>query len=88
MLTKAKEDALKRMGRIVGQAHGVHRVIERERYCPQILQQIAAVRAALASVGTIILRGHLETCVSEAIRGGEEGAVITELDRVLGKFFR
>ena len=54
----------------------------------EILQQIAAVRAALAQVGMIVLRGHLETCVSDAIRKGRGSDVFDEVDQVLPKLLR
>ncbi|NIO76566.1 MAG: metal-sensing transcriptional repressor [Armatimonadetes bacterium] len=88
MLTKVKKNSLSRMSRIVGQAQGIRRMIEQERYCPEIVQQITAVRAALAQVGMIVLRGHLETCVSETVREGREDAILDELDEVLTKFLR
>lgn len=88
MLTDVKKESLTRMSRIVGQAEGIRRMIEQERYCPEILQQIAAVRAALAQVGMVVLRGHLQTCVSQAVREGREDAVLDELTEVLAKFLR
>jgi len=88
MLPKVKEESLRRMKRISGQTDGIRRMIEEERYCVEILQQIAAVRAALIHVGMIVLRGHLETCVSEAVGGGRQTAIFDELEQVLPKLLR
>jgi DNA-binding FrmR family transcriptional regulator len=76
------------MKRIAGQTDGILRMVENERYCVDILQQIAAVRAALAQVGMIVLRGHLQTCVADAVRAGGESQVFDELEQVLPKFLR
>jgi DNA-binding FrmR family transcriptional regulator len=81
------ERALRRLKNIEGQARGLQRMVEEEAYCPDILAQIEAVRAALKSVGLLILRRHIETCVVEAIRaGGEERArIMDELIAVLAR---
>ena len=52
-----------RVKRIVGQAAGVQRMIEEDRYCVDILNQISAVRSALDALGVELLTGHIETCV-------------------------
>jgi CsoR family transcriptional regulator, copper-sensing transcriptional repressor len=64
---------LARLARIEGQVRGVQRMIEQDRYCADILSQIAAVQAALRAVGRELVRNHLRHCVAEATRrGGEE----------------
>ena len=79
--------ALRRLKNIEGQVRGLQRMIEEEKYCVDILTQISAVRAALNSVGMIILRRHIETCVTEAIAtgGAEQVQIIDELMNVLSK---
>ncbi len=52
-----------RLNRIAGQVTGVQRMIEDDRYCMDILNQIAAIRSALDAVGVELLTGHIETCV-------------------------
>jgi CsoR family transcriptional regulator, copper-sensing transcriptional repressor len=61
-----REDVLKRLRRITGQTEGLHRMVDEGRYCIDILHQIAAVEGALHRAGSVILRNHLETCVSSA----------------------
>ncbi len=81
------DKALRRLKNIEGQVRGIQRMVEAEKYCVDILTQISAIRAALNSVGMVILRRHIETCVSEAIRSGgkETSEIIDELMSVLGK---
>jgi DNA-binding FrmR family transcriptional regulator len=52
-----------RVNRIAGQVAGIGRMVEEERYCVDILNQISAVRSALDALGVELLTGHLETCV-------------------------
>ncbi len=81
------DTALRRLKNIEGQVRGIQRMVEEEKYCVDVLTQISAVRAALNSVGMVILRRHIETCVSEAIQTGgtERSHIIDELMSVLGK---
>lgn len=64
----------RRLARIRGQVDGLRRMIEEERYCPDILQQFAAVRSALKSAERTLVENHLERCASEAIASGGEAA--------------
>ncbi|MEW5817993.1 MAG: metal-sensitive transcriptional regulator [Spirochaetota bacterium] len=81
------QKALRRLKNIEGQVRGLQRMIAEEAYCVDILTQISAARAALKSVGMIILKRHIETCVSEAIETGgtERAQIIDELMNVLSK---
>ncbi|OGC22222.1 hypothetical protein A2291_01350 [candidate division WOR-1 bacterium RIFOXYB2_FULL_42_35] len=84
--SKEKVKILKRLNRISGQVAGLKRMVAEPRYCVDILTQIAAVRAALSSVGSCILKDHLESCVSEAIKKGKGKKHIEELIDVFQKF--
>ncbi len=79
--------ALKRLKIIEGQVRGIQRMVEEEKYCIDILTQISAARAALNKVGNIILKRHLDQCVSNAIRNdglnGKE--LIDELMEIFSK---
>ena len=81
-----KPDLLKRMSRIEGQVRGVHRMIEEDRYCPEVLTQIAAVRAALDRVGLILLENHTRGCIVETVQAGESDEAVAELISVMRKF--
>jgi DNA-binding FrmR family transcriptional regulator len=65
---------LSRLRRIEGQVRGLQKMIEDDRYCADILTQIAAVQEALRSVGTELLRNHLRHCATHAMRAGGEDA--------------
>ncbi|MBU0573417.1 MAG: metal-sensitive transcriptional regulator, partial [Candidatus Margulisbacteria bacterium] len=57
-----------RLNRIRGQVEGIKKMINEPRYCVDILNQVAAVRAALQGVGRMVLEDHLKTCVTRAIK--------------------
>ena len=65
-----KENTLKRLNRIEGQVRGIKKMIEEERYCIEVLQQMQAVKAALSKVEDAILKDHSNTCVASAIASG------------------
>ena len=79
--------AIRRLKNIEGQVRGIQRMVEEEQYCIDILTQISAVRAALKSVGIVILKRHVETCVSNAVQVGglERSHIIEELMTVISK---
>jgi DNA-binding FrmR family transcriptional regulator len=61
---------LRRLKRIEGQIRGLQKMVTEDRYCPDIITQIASVQEALRSVGRQLLRNHLAHCVSDAIARG------------------
>ena len=79
--------ALRRLKNIEGQVRGLQRMVEEEKYCIDILTQVSAVRAALHSAGMLILRRHVETCVSDAVDSGgmKRIEIIDELMSVITK---
>lgn len=89
MKSDIREQVQKRIRRISGQVAGIERMIEEDRYCVDILLQVAAVRAALDGVGKLILRSHVETCVSDALVSGrpkDRKEKIDEIMEVFSKF--
>lgn len=77
-----KDSSLKRLNRIEGQVRGITRMVEDDRYCIDIVTQIAAVRAALRRAEEEILRDHVGHCVEDAIASGnraEQRRKIVEL---------
>lgn len=75
-------EALLRLKSIEGQIRGIARMVDQERYCMDIIDQISAVRAALAKVSENVLRRHIETCVVDDLRSGSEAdqnRVVAEL---------
>ena len=79
--------ALRRLSIIEGQIRGIKRMIEDEKYCIDIMTQVSAVKAALGGVGKIMLRRHIEQCVTRAIlnNGAQSREIIDELMDVLSK---
>ncbi len=67
-----KDTTVKRLNRIEGQVRGIVRMIEEERYCIDILQQMQAIKSAFAKVEDAILKDHTATCVEHAIASGNE----------------
>lgn len=76
---------LKRLSRIEGQVRGLAKMVEEDRYCVDVLTQVAAVRSALSSVALAVLRHHTEGCVKHAISSGEGDAAIDELMSVVAR---
>ena len=60
-----------RLNRVIGQLNGIKKMLDENRYCGDILTQIAAAESALQAVGYIILKEHMETCVTEGILSGD-----------------
>ena len=67
-----KADTLRRLGRLEGQVRGIAGMVEADRYCIDIVTQIAAARAALRKVEEEILREHVAHCVEHAITSGDK----------------
>lgn len=66
----AKTRNLNRLKRIEGQVRGLQRMVDGDRYCPDILTQLSSVQEALRAVGRELMRNHLKHCATEAIRRG------------------
>ncbi len=75
----SKQEALRRLAYIEGHLKGIRKMIEDDQYCVDVLKQSYAVRRAIEKVETVILRGHLNSCVPEGIREGRESQVIEEI---------
>jgi DNA-binding FrmR family transcriptional regulator len=67
-----KEQALDRLKKIEGQVRGLQRMVEDERYCGDVLVQVASVHEALRGVGKLLMRNHLRHCVTDALQSGDE----------------
>jgi DNA-binding FrmR family transcriptional regulator len=72
-----KDANLKRLRRIEGQVRGLQKMVEEDRYCPDIITQIASVQEALRGVGRQLLRNHLKHCATTAIKKGTQEADAT-----------
>ena len=72
-----KDRNLKRLRRIEGQVRGLQKMVAEDRYCPDIMVQIASVQEALRAVGRELMRNHLRHCVTHAVRAGGPEAEAT-----------
>lgn len=72
---KETKDLIKRLNRIEGQIRGIKNMVEEERYCVDILNQVSAVQAALNGFNKELLANHIHSCVVEDIRAGKAEAV-------------
>ncbi len=84
----AKKKVLTRLRRVRGQVEGIARMVEEERYCVDVLLQIAAVQAALGQAGKLVLRSHVETCVSDALASGRAAERKAKIDEPMEVFAR
>ena len=82
-----RDNIMKRLAKIEGHIRGIRRMVEENEGCPEILLQVAAVRAAVDKVGRIVLEDHMRTCVAQAVKDGKGEKAILELKDALMKFF-
>jgi CsoR family transcriptional regulator, copper-sensing transcriptional repressor len=83
-----KEALVKRLHRIEGQVRGIERMLEEDRYCIDILTQIAAVSTALEAVAFRILDGHVRHCVAGALASGDEEDAAAKTEELLAAVHR
>ena len=88
MKADTRDQARRRLRKIAGQTAALERMVDEDRYCVDILMQIAAVRGALDKVGKLLLEGHVETCVTHAIRAGDPGEREEKLAELIEVFSR
>ena len=84
---KEQKDLINRLSRIEGQIRGIKGMVEKDCYCPDIITQVAAANAALNSFNKELLANHIQTCVADNIRQGND-EVIEELVNVLPKLMK
>ena len=85
---ETKEDMLKRLRRIEGQVKGIQKMIEEEKQCADILTQVAAVRAAVNKVGSLMLEKYSVTCIQNAVTCEDKEKVIGELAKAMQSFMK
>lgn len=83
-----KEALIKRLNRIEGQVRGVNKMVSEDRYCVDILNQVAALQSALDAVAMLLLESHTHGCMQGAIKSGNGDGAIDELMAVVRKFAR
>ena len=93
---EARKKMKSRVNRIAGQVTGIQRMVEEDRYCVDILTQIAAVRSALDALGVELLSSHLESCVVGHGTGSEHACaqpmtkeeLLSEVQTALSRFLK
>ena len=77
-----KQEALNRLAYIEGHLRGIRKMVEEDQYCVDILKQTYAVQRAIDKFESVLLHGHLNTCVPEGMREGRDREVIKELEEL------
>lgn len=89
MKPDTRDQLRRRLRRVAGQVAGIERMVEEDRYCVDVLLQVAAARAALDGIGKLLLNAHVETCVTDAMRSRnarDREQKVDELMEVFSKF--
>lgn len=85
---KQRKNIVNRLARIEGHVRAVKEMSKEGRDCNELLIQLAAIRAAIDSCGKLILKDHLEGCLIDAVRTGNEELVLKQLNESIDKFIR
>lgn len=80
-----KKSATRRLNIISGQVKGLQKMIDEEKYCVDVLTQLSAIQASLRGVGEVIVRRHLESCVTNGIKSDAPEKQYDELMRIIYK---
>ena len=83
-----KQALLKRLNRVEGQVRGIAQLIQDDRYCVDVLTQVAAIQSALDAVGLQLLEDHTRGCVANAVNADKGEQAITELMAAVRRFAR
>lgn len=79
MKPEHKRSSLNRLKTVRGHLDAVIKMVDEERYCPEIMKQVSALQASLERVNRILLQNHLETCVTHAVSEGRTAEIVDEL---------
>lgn len=85
---ETKEALVRRLRRIEGQVKGIQKMIEEEKNCIEILTQVAAVRAAINKVGSLMLEKEYMTCIQDAVFNKDNGKSVNELALSFQRFMK
>lgn len=83
MKESTQKKANRRLKIISGQINGLQKMIDEDKYCVDILTQLSAIQASLKGVGELIVRNHIETCVTTGIRSDAPEKHYDELMRII-----
>jgi DNA-binding FrmR family transcriptional regulator len=85
---QARQDLLLRLRRVEGQVRGVQKMVEDERYCPDVLAQMSAIHESLRAVERILMKDHLQHCATEALRSGDDKQAQRTYNELTELFYR
>jgi len=85
---KDKGNLISRLNRIEGQVRGIKNMVDEDKFCTDILVQIAAAKSALNSVGIILLESRIQDCVKDAIEKEQDTAIIDDLMEAMKKYIK
>ena len=88
MNDETRTRTLKRLARIEGQVRGLQRMVAEDRYCADVMTQIASVHEALRAVGRELMRHHLEHCATEAIRSDDPAQANAMYDELMALMYK
>jgi len=84
----AKKQTLLRLKRAEGQIRGIQKMVDEERYCPDILTQMSAIHESLRAVERILLRNHLQHCATDALRSGDDKKAERTYEELTNLFYK
>ena len=84
----AREDLLLRLRLVEGQVRGVQKMVEGDRYCPDVLVQMSAIHESLRAVERILMKDHLQHCATEALRSGDDKQAQRTYNELTELFYR
>jgi len=82
---KHRKQVIDRLSRIEGHIRGIKKMVEEDRDCPDLLHQLAAVKAALNKTGELILEDHIESCMVDAVKDGSTEDYVRDLKEAISK---
>jgi DNA-binding FrmR family transcriptional regulator len=85
---ETKSSNIRRLRRIEGQVRGLQKMVEEDRYCPDIMVQLSAVHEALRNVGRALMRNHLKHCTADAVAHGSPAQVETMYDELIELIYK
>jgi DNA-binding FrmR family transcriptional regulator len=85
---ETKQSNLRRLRRIEGQVRGLHKMVEEDRYCADIMIQISSVQEALRAVGRALMRNHLRHCATQALTKGSPNETEAMYDELLELIYK
>lgn len=85
---ETKDELLKRLRRIEGQVKGIQKMIQEDKHCVDVLTQVAAVRAAVNKVGSLMLEKHSVNCLENAVSEEDRDRALNDLVKTIQSFLR